>query len=252
MRIHRRQQLRTLKSELHWLQTSPFLVKHIMRSLAQWIMGVPVPYIDLNDVPDQHNKNMAKAFNIQIRLGISNMVRGLLANELKNQQSVYYSLLEKKEHGDGSMWPRKVILLMLTFTQACWKFRCEAVHTITESNAENRLRSECETLYFQLKTDTSSLPFQYSHFLNRHNQFFKTAPIPNLWSWLRSINIGLKMQNDLTATNTMDIRAWLYKNQVEEKRANDSYVQEIDQYPSVTTLPFIPSQNALPETDEFT
>ena len=231
-----------------------------MRALAQWILGLKVTIID-TDYVECDNKGMARAFNQQIKLGISNMIRGLLANELREQQHIFYSSLQKKEHGDGSLWSLNVIALFINFSLSCWNFRCEAVHSITELTSEKRLRSECETLFIELKSNHSNLPPTYQHLLNRNKHFFSNAPIPNLQSWLRRVNVSLNTHRQSCQQKSTDIRTWLCRKvrddcsngttSTTECEQNAYELEDPFQCPSITTLPFIPSQSILPETHDF-
>ena len=220
MILHRKQALRTLKSSLYELQTYPLIVKQIMRILHQWINSFPTPYMNLDHLRG-FDLEVAEAMNSQIKLGVTNMVRGIIPWKLQECQRKYYSTIPKKENGDGSIWSRRVIALFLQFSMSCWKYRCELFHFNNVNTAEKNLRYECTQLLYSLSRDKNRLHPNYWHLLSRKNAYFENARISNLQSWLRRIQLGITKQIQVEKTNITDIRKWLTRT-INVENSNDT------------------------------
>ena len=207
--LHGKRAIKSLKSELYELQTQPFLVKHIYRILLQWTNGYDVSKINLSNLPDEM-KQPAQAINSQIDLGASNMIRGIISWKMATAQSTYYKTLQKKAQGDGSMWARRFVSLLLSFTMDCWRYHCDAIHSKEENSAEGRVRTKCKDLLYKLQRDNSTLHTNYLHLLNREYSFFESARISTLDSWIRRIELGIQKKLDNKISKISDIRSWLH------------------------------------------
>ena len=183
--------LQTFHANLVELQTLPLLRKHIMRILRQWFTSYSVPKINIKHVRESEIE-VAEAINDQISIGVDNFVRGIFAWKIGKVQQTFYETIEKKLNGNGKMWVRKVMDLMIHLTHEVWKNRCEHVNTTLNMSYESRLRNKCMTLWIDLQSKKKDVPLLYRHLLNKEQCFFKNATVSALKSWIRRIQLAIK------------------------------------------------------------
>ena len=256
-KLYRKQSIKSLKSSLYELQTDPFIVKHLIRMILQWSDGFDVSRIPTVSV-QSNEVSKSEAINSQVQLGVPNLLRGLLSWKLHESQQTYYRTLPKKVNGDGSMWPKKVISMMVGLTMGCWKYRCEVLHSTFENTYEGRLRQKCKNFLHDLKRDNSSLHHKYHHLLERNKQYFDNVRISTLDSWMRRITLGIRKKLEEDTKSTNDIRHWMTKgtrtvpNKQKKVISNKTQNTSTLQNNPVTTeeyllTPYIPSQLQLTE-----
>ena len=175
----RRKQLKLLRDELTVLQTSPFLQRHIMRIILQWSNGFTVKPIPINN----HEKEACQAINDQIKVGVGNMMKGILVWRLSTVQQTFY-LSIRNFQSKGETWSKKLIQLFFQISHAIWCTRCDKVSESANVSYEDRIRQECSTMMIKLRQSPTSLPVQFRHLLNRKPHFTKTATTRALTSWL--------------------------------------------------------------------
>ena len=204
----RRNRLAAFRDELSQLDTDPFLIRHLMRIILQWTNKFPVTTIPLAD----ENIDSIVAINEQIRIGVNNMIRGVIGWRLGSvQQNYFRSKQNFKSTGDA--WVRKLTQFFFTFSHDIWKYRCDKVSESTESTYEAQIRKDCDSLLFTLSKNPTSLPVKYRYLLHRPSHFTSKATTRALQSWLTRVQQGLKMAKEGTHRSTSDIRNWFSSSQ---------------------------------------
>ena len=230
----RKSAIKNLRKSLSVLQTRPLLLNHIIRSIHQWVAGLTPKKIPMEALPD-HDQDVAIAFNEQLDLGVSNMLRGILTYKINDCQIKYYASLPDKRNGDGSSWSKQLISHLINFSISIWKFRCDQVQESKIFTAEGRMRNECRKLYTEIRTNKSIIPASFRYLLQKDYKFFSRGSIQSIKSWLRRINIGIKQQEHQSSKNH-DIRTWLTKKiplseTDEESTDSDATKLWYDKYP---------------------
>ena len=107
----------------------------------------------------------------------------------------------------SQLWSRKSIVLFITMSWSIWKKRNELLSKEKVNSYESYLRHECKSLFFSAKKN-NSLPFSSRHILDCRQNFFSTAPVHTLNSWLRRFNLGISLAKQNCKTAKSDLRNW--------------------------------------------
>ena len=193
-----------IKKFLLEYKTEPTIQRHILRMLRQFFGNFPIsPISHHND----ETKNISQALNIQISLGTSNMIRGIVTWKLTLCQQEHYSTLRETRY-TGDIWTKKLILQLFDMIKTIWKKRCDLVANSTEQTHESRIRNQCKSLFFSLTNDMSQIPQSLRYMTNKSNAFFQKARPRALQSWLTRLQNGIASHQSPKYGPT-DIRRWI-------------------------------------------
>ena len=244
----RRKKLEDLKQELITSATDPFVTRQLMRILLQWTNCFPVPLISQPNSPNE----TVYTINEQIKLGIGNMLRGILVWRLGTVQNKYYRS-QRNFKSTGDQWIRRLTQFFFTFSHDMWKCRCDEIAATTESTYENHIRNECTSLLIKLSSKPHSLPVSYRYLIDKPRHFTSKATTRALQSWLQRIKIGLQKAKDGNLRSTSDIRNWFIpkkKTSVDDTHEEDEIsfdtttifepISDLSIPPTIFTVPYLP------------
>ena len=138
------------------------------------------------------------------------MFCGLIAFDLSSTQELHYRATRANKSLTGKTWSKKFIRYLLQVTKSLWKKRCEIMNVCAEKNVDHKIRSDCKSLYYQLKL-SKLLPYNFSYLLEKTPAFFTTAKPQALNSWMRKIKLGMAQIDKGSVNVKSDIRSWLRK-----------------------------------------
>ena len=107
------------------------------------------------------------------------------------------------------LWGTSLTKELHLFSTNMWKYRCEVVHTASQTIMEKHTRTQAKRLYYCLLTDPLQLPFENRNLLRKPASFFNTAKLRNIRSWVNRINLALDIQSEKSKVGMSDIRDWL-------------------------------------------
>ena len=87
--------------------------------------------------------------------------------------------------------PTENLFNILTFSRKIWKRRCDLIAAANEDTYEARIRNNCESLYLQLKSDSSTLPSSHRYLIHKHPTFFHQRNPRRLQSWLTQVQLAI-------------------------------------------------------------
>ena len=79
--------------------------------LTQWSGGFQTAPIGISDNAEMERLN--RAFRVQMRIGIRNLFRGLLAQEIVELQRWYYDLTQHKRRNNIMRWSHEVVKFLI-------------------------------------------------------------------------------------------------------------------------------------------
>ena len=253
-----KEELKEIHAKLVELQTRPILIKHILRIVRQWIFSFPIPLIKLSHVRDDEIE-AAHAINDQILIGVENFVRGILSWRLGTVQAQFYASIPKKLHGDGKLWTRKVMNIMLSMTMSIWKNRCNIVNEKLQLSQEDRLRQNCTNMHFELQKRKNDLQPMHRHLLERDMKYFRRARVPALKSWVKRVNLAVSTLGKKNRNN--DIRKWMKVENSHTMTHDDTTIESDDtrywirmypdEDPKLKTWEFLDDENCYNEKDSL-
>ena len=199
----RRQKLKDLQDELTSIGTDPFIQRHLLRLILQFTNRFPVTPIQ----ECTGNPEAVLGINEQIKLGIGNLLRGILAWRLGDAQQIYYRS-KNNFQSTGDSWTRKLTQFFFSCSHAIWTNRCDKIASTTEMSYEDSTRHQCSSLLFRLTRNPHQLPVNDRHLIHRKSSFTKTASIRALTSWASRVKLGLERARTGQKNSTSDIRNW--------------------------------------------
>ena len=85
-RTNRSIQILALKNTLKSLNTAPFIINHLTRTIYQFSSNYPVPLIQMNQTSTDDRKQEATNVNHQLKMGILPLISGYLCREVSSTQ----------------------------------------------------------------------------------------------------------------------------------------------------------------------
>ena len=250
---HRRKQIKTIRDELSSLGTDPFIQRHILRMLLQFLNGFDVsPITTCTDNPEA-----VLALNEQLKVGLGNFMRGIVVWRLGVAQQKFFRS-QRNFKSTGDTWSRKLISLLFLTSHSIWTHRCTETAEHTETSFEHSIRNRCKTLLIQLSRNPHRLPVDARHLIKRKPAFTSTSTLRALQSWASRINMSLSQAKSGQKRSVSDIRNWVTRVDIPPPSSTEVEVIEFsttplqfetDEIPDdtivhrVPNLPFIPYQS---------
>ena len=165
--------------------------------------------------------NLSTAVDIQIdTLGVQNMLLGIVTPKFSESQRIYYKQNSFGKNFNAERWGKWFIRLMMDFSQAIWKYRCEILHARQEGTMEHRLRDLAVSWLVQLKNTPTLLPVDSRYLANRSIRHFKTGALRSVNAWIRRIDIELKRKRE--SAHAGDIRNWIQRHSQSQHNSESS------------------------------
>ena len=230
--------------------TDPFLQRHIMRILLQFMNQFDATTITSCD----GNPEAVLAINEQIKIGVGNFCRGIIGWRLCKAQTLYYRS-QRNFSSKGETWARKLSAFLIKSSHSIWKQRCDLLSESSEYTYEKSVRKQCKSLLIHLTRNPFKLPVHARHLLKRKPEFTSVASTRALTSWLHRINHGLEQATSGEKHSTSDIRNWFVRktkdpptpvNATEEIEFSSSYSTSMQNTTYTSTLPLRTSIRTVP------
>ena len=205
----RTKQLLELRELLDKLETNNLLRNRMMSVILQWTNGFDCGEYQLDENLEIELVNAA--FRSQQHIGIRNLFRGLIANDIVFLQKEHYVKNTHKKHNTIESWCKKVGTKLVTISIELWKNRCEIVHETESGTIEKNTRNNAYDLLLKMKRAPWSLPSASRHLLEREQDFFRTAAFHDVSGWLRRIQYGIQEMETSEKRGSTDIRIWALK-----------------------------------------
>jgi len=185
MTSFRTTQLLEFRELLEKMETSTIVRNRLMSMLFQWVGGFSTTEFAASE--NQSVNKLNAAFNEQVKIGVRNCFRGLLAKGIIALQEEHYATITAKKKNNIERWSRQVIQKLLTISMETWRHRCELVHEKEASVIETTTRTAAYDLCMKLKPRSWSLPSASRHLLDREKDFFVKSKIRDVSGWLRRV-----------------------------------------------------------------
>lgn len=173
----------------------------------QYCSGYPI-----TEAPSKENKpdlSLLIAFNQQLRLGITNLLRGMILRKIVSLQQSYISTYRVKTNNVVS-WGRNLIKSLHQFNTSIWNYRCDVAHKASRTIMEKHTRHQARKLLQYLQRDPhNKLPYEKRSLLHKPLSFFSTTTLQNIQSWVYRANLVLDMQSEKMKVGVSDIQDWL-------------------------------------------
>lgn len=167
----RTNRLLELRTVLEKLETSPQIRNRLMSSLIQFTSDFTSERLPASDNLELQKLNLA--FGIQNRLGIRNMLRGLVCTQISDLQNEWYQENKHEKRNNQAKWDMTIRKELILLASDLWTHRCKIVHEENEQIVEQYTRTCAYDLQVKLQRLPWSLPSASRHLLDQDKDFFE-------------------------------------------------------------------------------
>ena len=203
---HREKEMMTFKKNLRKMKTKPVLLRRIVCIMRQWLKSHEIITYRSDEVCE-----LERAIQMQMEIGVNNMFKGFVCTELIEIQDRYYEDIRKNTNSHNTIdeWSKLIVLSLLDFSKSMWRNRCEIVNQHDLETVEIRTRNKAWELCQSLRTSFFLLSDGDKHLGKREKQFFDTAPMINIHTWMTRVRIALNENATKKKKWKYDIRTWM-------------------------------------------
>jgi len=124
------------------------------------------------------------------------------------QQKHYETMNRKLAKHNKNEWNVTLIKLLLNFSCAVWKVRCDYLHNESMLTTENQVRAMAWKLRNELRESPWKIRIEDKFLMRRNKNFYKKALIRNLSGWIDRVLISMQITEDTDNATRQDIRKW--------------------------------------------
>ena len=200
------------RATLDKLETSPALRNRLINTIIQFTSGctsieTPVP-------EGNERQSVEICFEVQSKLGLRNLFRGLICREISEMQGKWYCSNKHKKRNNIAKWDVTVRSGLINMANELWMHRCKVVHDENKLTIDGFTRSSAYDLNHKLKRIPWSLPSASRHLLEKDRDFFLKGKFTEVSSWLRRVQYGVQEIESMERRTSTDIRTWVQKDTV--------------------------------------
>lgn len=197
-----------LRTDLYKIQTSPFIVNHLIRIIREYHYGSDVTKLKPDDVLDE-KASYAALINKVIDFGADNLLSAVITHHV--------SVIQEKHIDDNGLsnsiniigWTRGIIRLLLEYTNGIWLYRSSILHGKEELSREHLVRTQAVELLHRLKCDPYRLPYTFRDLPTRTRSYLMKSPLQSVLNWIDRVSVALDRQAQNSKLAVSDIRYWL-------------------------------------------
>ena len=198
----------SLRDELYKIQSSPFLISHVLRLIRQYHARQPIQMLTEDDFLDEE-QCYVPLINKVASYGVDNLLSAVVTQHLTTIQDEYIRDTGLSNSINIIGWTRGFIRLILEYTHGIWMYRCSILHNKDDLSRDTLVRQQAVELLYQLRRNPYRLHYGSRDLLTRKKSQLLTSSLSSVLNWIDRVSVAIDRQTQNSKLGVSDIRYWL-------------------------------------------